>query len=297
MKFKNTILSLLLILLLSSCDLLVNNNSSSDFLSSETHSSIENSSISSPTSSEDSSSASSSISSPSSSESLSSSENSSSNETSSNSSSSSSSIPQEIPWEQDRHLLDCGYYQMDLPKNYQSPINLKTTLEADSSSWSNNDLKDSLPYGFRYIYRNACDDGPKNHKTSADFYSSNNKAPGGLKIANTGVGFQSPMFNHTGEKLEIRIGLSQINNCNDKKEEGKDTFHIYFFNKEGEYLFKYVVEEKTISTSTKEIKFYWTQNAKDIAYFEFRCNAKPYKGSQCYNVGISYCNFKSWERA
>lgn len=200
------------------------------------------------------------------------------------------------PWEEGRTLLDCGYYQMDLPKNHLTPYNLKTTLSADDSSWSNNDMKEYLPSGFRYIYKNACDDGPAYHKASAKFYSSNNKAPGGLKIDNTGVGFQSSMFTHTGAKLEIRIGISQVNNASDKPEEGKDTFHIYFFNKEGKYLNKYIVEEKTITTNTKEIKFYWTENASEIAYFEFRCNAMPYKGQQCYNIGISYCNFKSWER-
>ena len=222
---------------------------------------------------------------------------SSNNSSSFNNESSYTSVEQEKNWEDGRKLLDCGYYQMDLPKNYLNPYNLKTTLSQDESSWSNNELIDSLPYGFRYIYRNACDDGPKYHKTSADFYSSNNKAPGGLKIANTGVGFQSLMFAHTGAKLEIRIGISQVNNNSEKPEEGKDTFHIYFFNKNGQYLDKYVVEEKTITTKTTEIKFYWTNNASEVAYFEFRCNAMPYKGTQCYNIGISYCNFKSWERA
>ncbi len=200
-------------------------------------------------------------------------------------------------WEDGRTLLECGYYQMDLPKNYQNPYQLKTTLSQDNDSWSNNDLKEELPDGFRYIYKNACDDGPKNHKAQADFYSSNNNNPGGLKIADIGVGFQSKMFTHTGEKLEIRIGISQVNNANDKPDEGKDTFHIYFFNKDGTYLNKYAVPEKTIKTSTQEIKLYWTENASEIAYFEFRCNAKPYKGQQCYNVGISYCNIKSWEKA
>ena len=220
-----------------------------------------------------------------------------SSQTSSNVSSqttSNTTSSQEVAWETNRYKLECGYYQMDLPKNYQSPYNLKTTLSQDNSSWSNNDLTSSLPTGFRYIYRNACDDGPTNHKTSAKFYSN---AAGGLKLDNTGVGFQTLMFSHTGEKLEIRIGISQVNNSSDTKQEGKDTFHIYFFDKNGNYLDKHKVEEGTISTSTKEIKFYYTNNAKDVAYFEFRVNAMPYKSSQCYNVGISYCNIKSWERA
>lgn len=200
-------------------------------------------------------------------------------------------------WEEGKALLECGYYQMDLPKNHNNPYQLKTTLSQDNNSWSNNDLKEALPDGFRYIYKNACDDGPKYHKAQASFYSSNNKAPGGLKISDVGVGFQSLMFNHTGAKLEIRIGISQVNKASDKPDEGKDTFHVYFFNKEGKQLSKYVVPEKSIKESSTEIKFYWTENASEITYFEFRCNAKPYKGQQCYNIGISYCNIKSWEKA
>ena len=201
------------------------------------------------------------------------------------------------PWEEGRTLLECGFYQMDLPKNHKNPYNLKTTLSQDDSSWSNNDLKEYLPSSFRYIYKNACDDGPSYHKASAKFYSSNNNAPGGLKIDNIGVGFQSQMFVHTGEKLEIRIGISQVNNSSDKPEKGKDPIHIYFFNKEGKYLDKHVIEHGSIEAKTKELHFYYTKNAKEVAYFEFRVNAMPYKGEQCYNIGISYCNFKSWERA
>lgn len=200
-------------------------------------------------------------------------------------------------WKDGRIKLECGYYQMDLPKNHQNPIQLKTTLSEDKTAWSNNDLTSTLPEGFRYIYRNACDDGPINHKASPNFYSSNNNAPGGLKINKTGVGFQSFMFSHTGQKLEIRLGISQVNNNNDKYEDNKDTFHFYFFNNKGEFLTKYAVKEKTIKTSTTEIKFYVTENASEIAYFEFRCNAMPYQGQQCYNVGIKHCNIKSWEKA
>lgn len=209
---------------------------------------------------------------------------------------SSSEEDKETPWEEGRILLDCGYYTMDLPKNYQNPFELKTTLSADTSSWSNNDMKEYLPTSFRYIYKNAYDDGPTYHKASPSFYSSNQDKPGGLKIANVGVGFQTSMFYHTGEKLEIRIGISQVNNASGSPEKGKDPFHIYFYNNKGNYIDKYIIEEGSITTNTTEIKFYYTNKASDVAYFELRCNASPYKGSQCYNIGINYCNFKSWER-
>ena len=198
----------------------------------------------------------------------------SSSQPSSSSSSSSSEDHGGDEWFDGRTKLDCGYYAMDLPKNHDNPYELRTTLAADASSWSNNDLKTELADGFRYIYKNACDDGPSGHKTSAKFYS-NDK--GGLKLDNLGTGFQSQMFTHTGEKLEIRIGISQLNNSSDTPQKGKDTAHVYFFDKDSNYLGKYVIAENTITTSTTEIKFY--------------------KSSQCYNTGIGYCNFKSWERA
>ena len=182
---------------------------------------------------------------------------------------------------------------MPLPKNYEEPYQLVTTL-SDTTTWSENDLKTDLPDGFRYVYKNSCDDGPTGHKCSADFYK--NKE-GGIKIDRIGVGFQTMLFEHTGAKLEIRIGISQVNNNNKKVEKNKDTAHVYFFDKDGTYLNKYVIKEGTISSTTKEIKFTWTEKASEIAYFEYRSVAYPYKSSQCYNYGISYCNIKSWERA
>lgn len=198
-------------------------------------------------------------------------------------------------WDTNRTLLECGYYQADLPYNYKNPMKLKTTLSADTSSWSNNDMYEYMPTNFRYVYRNSYQDGPSGHRSSPTFYSNSN--PGGLKIANTGVGFQSTMFEHTGEKLEIRIGISQVNNASGNPQKNKDTVHIYFFNKQGQLITISYIEENTITASTNELKIYLTDHAKEVNYFEFRVNAMPYKGSQCYNFGVGYCNFKSWERA
>lgn len=218
-----------------------------------------------------------------------------SSSTSSSSSSSSSSTSNEDSWFNNRTKLECGYYQMDLPKNSDNPINLKTTLSADNSTWLNNDWKDSIPEYNRYIYKNACDDGPTNHKTSPDFYSDD---LGGLKLSRPGEGLQSPSFTHSGAKLEIRIGISSVNNNNKKPEEGKDPLHVYFFDKDGNYLNKYAFKEGSITAQSKdkELKFYYTENAINVSYFEIRMNTYPYKGSQCYNFGIKYVNIKSWER-
>lgn len=198
------------------------------------------------------------------------------------------------------YLLDCGYYQMDLPKN-SVPYELKTTLSADASSWSNNYMYDDLPTDFRFIYGNSCDDGPSGHRAQPKFYSYNEdnvkKYPGGLKFDQKSKGFQTQLFEHKGAKLEIRIGVTQVNEANDKPEVGKNPIGIYYFNKDGNYLGKHSIEVGDITKNTTEVKYYETSSfTSNIAYFEVRLNAMVYKGQQCYNIGIGYCNFKSWER-
>ena len=50
--------------------------------------------------------------------------------TTESSSSSTSSVDSEEDWTNNRELLECGYYEMDLPKNYNNPLSIK----ADTSS-------------------------------------------------------------------------------------------------------------------------------------------------------------------
>ena len=200
-----------------------------------------------------------------------------------------------------REKLDCGYYQMPLPKNNINPYELVTTL-SDNTTWSNNYLYDELPANFRFIYGNSYDDGPSGSKASPSFYSYNadntSKYPGGLKMDQKSKGFQTFQFTHSGAKLEIRLGISQINNASGKPEEGVDTLRIYYFNNVGKYLGQHSVVARTLKQgTTKEIKYYETSTFTcDIAYLEVRQISMAYKGSQCYNFGISYCHLKSWER-
>ena len=189
------------------------------------------------------------------------------------------------------------YTQMELPKNHNNPIELKTTLENDASTWSNNSLKEDLPDYFRFIYGEAYDDGPTGSKASPSFYSSSNKAPGGLKFDQQNKGFQTHMFYHAGAKIEFRLGISQVNNCSDKPAEGKDIMRIYAFSKDGDILGNIPIPAESITTKTTELKYYFTDSyVPNIAYFEVRLYSLAYKGSQSYNVGIGYCNFKSFER-
>lgn len=196
-------------------------------------------------------------------------------------------------WEDDKVKLECGFYNMGIPSNEDDPIEIKTTLSADSSSWFNTTFNGDVANGYRYIYKNSCSDGPSGHKCSVSTY-----ANGSLKVTSAGLGFGSPYFTHTGAKLEFRIGINGVYNNSEKTDKGKDSFHIYMFGDNNVYLGKAVIKEGTITTSTNELRVYYTEsNCASVKFFEFRCNALPYKSSQCYNVGISYCNVKSWERA
>ena len=201
-----------------------------------------------------------------------------------------------------RQQLDCGYLQMPLPKNHTNPFNLKTTLSADDTSWYNSSLKssDEFPYDeYRFIYGNSHDDGPSGEKASPSFYSSTGSNPGGMKMDQATKGFQTGEFTHTGAKLEIRIGISQLNNAGGSAATGQDVYRIYYFNNEGTLLGQdnYGTGNITTETVGKYLKIYKTDSyTPNIAYFEFRLINLAYKGSQNYNFGIDYVNLKSWER-
>ena len=181
--------------------------------------------------------------------------------------------------------LDCGYKNVGIPSNKDNPIEVRTTLGSDASSWFNTDFTDDIGQ-YRYINGNNV----TNPQTYPD---------GSLKISNKGQGFGSPVFTHEGAKLELRIGLGNFHGtsttCADKN---KDAFRIYFFNISNELLGQINIGGKEVSDDTQEIRKYYTEtNASQVAYFEFRCNEQPHNSSGKYmNLGISYCNIKSWER-
>lgn len=223
---------------------------------------------------------------------------SSSKPSSSQSSSTSQGGEREGEWFDNHYYYsDLGFYAMGAPKNKDNPITLVTTLSADASSWCNNELVTEDQLGnFRYIYQNSCDDGESGHTTSPDFYSND---AGGMCFDRIATGFGSPMFSHEGAKLEIRLGVSQLTSNTKTVDKKSDTAYIYFFDKDDNYLGKSTIEKESIkNTGSSELKIYYTEsNANKVAYFEFRLNSYPYINSKAYNLGISYCNFKSWERA
>ena len=94
---------------------------------------------------------------------------SSSSRSSSSSSSSSSTSESGDDYLKGRPLLPNGYAQIDAPVN--TPVTLKTSTS--SQDWYSVDWTYDQPSDWRYIYKNAVDNGPKGHKTSPNFYSYN----------------------------------------------------------------------------------------------------------------------------
>lgn len=196
-----------------------------------------------------------------------------------------------------RPLLPNGYAQIDAPNN--TPVNLKTSTS--SEDWYTVDWTQDKPNDWRYIYKNAVDNGPTGHKTSPNFYSYNpsktDQYPGGLKFTNQYIGFQSMKFTHTGEKLEIRVYITQVNNASDKPNESIPTGHLYFFRNSGELIpsLTKTIEKGSIETKTDFLKFYITgSEIKNVTHFQFWLEEKPFKGSQCYNFGVGEVSIHSW---
>lgn len=177
--------------------------------------------------------------------------------------------------------------------NQQLPIGNKTVSGPDNlynpidiSEWANFDLFDSLPEYFSYIQ------GNNKVYNGGDFYASS--SGGGFKFSKLYYGFQTPVFT-TWKKLEIRIHISQVNNNSQKKDEDEPIFHIYGYNSKGEYIAVEYLDQGSITKSSEnqEIKLYIRN--ENICYLEFRLNAYPYKGNQCYNFGVDELSLKGWQ--
>ncbi len=209
----------------------------------------------------------------------------------SSSSKTSSTTQSDDPYFDGKVKLPTGNYQCDKPTN--SPIQIVTSN--DSSDWWQEDIQKELPSDMAFIYGNNSSDGPSGHYAGPTMYQ--NEA-GGLKISKETQGIRSPLFTHSGEKLEIRIGISQLANASGTPDKNKDTGYIYFFNSNGDFLSSktVTVEENSIDSTTQYLRYY-VLGAQQIAYFEFRLNVKPYKNSQNYNFGIGYLAVHSWPQA
>ena len=170
-----------------------------------------------------------------------------------------------------------------LPIGNTSVSGPKNTTPADITDWVNYDFYSSLPSYWSFIMGNNKKD------TSSDFYAAS--SGGGFKFSQLYYGLQSPLLN-SWLKTEIRLTVSQVNNNSQKADKGEPIFHIYSYDSDGYYLGMQTYEQQSSFANTQQIKFYIAN--PDMAYFEIRLNAFPYKGSQCYNFGVSQISVKGW---
>lgn len=155
----------------------------------------------------------------------------------------------------------------------------------DITNWINYDFSSTLPPYWSFIM------GNNKKSTSSDFYAES--SGGGFKFSKTYYGLQSPLLN-SWLKTEVRLTISQVNgnSASQSQYEGKPIFHIYSYDHSGHYLGMQTYEQQNKFADIKEIKFYIAN--PEMAYFEIRLNAFPYKGSQCYNFGVSQISIKGW---
>ena len=181
-----------------------------------------------------------------------------------------------------------------------TPIELITHLS--EHHWWENQMLDEMPSDdWTFIYGNKTSRGDYgDSKVSPSFYSVDQGKPGGLRMDQKWKGFQTPLFHHTGAKLEIKMVISQVNNNTDKPEDSLPIGFFLFYDKDANYLenLTHEVSRGQITANTDQVHFYCTgSGTEDVAYFEFRLVALPSKNSQCYNFGIGEVNVNSWERA
>lgn len=158
-------------------------------------------------------------------------------------------------------------------------------IPVDITKWVDYDFSSSLPDYWSFIM------GNNKKSTSSDFYAES--SGGGFKFAKTYYGLQSPLL-ESWLKTEVRLKVSQVQNNSQSQSqyEGKPIFHIYSYDNTGHYIGMQTYDQRDSFKNITEIKFY-IANPK-MAYFEIRLNAYPYKGSQCYNFGVSQVSLKGW---
>lgn len=180
-----------------------------------------------------------------------------------------------------------------------TPVELVTHLS--EHHWWENEMLDEMPNNdWTFIYGNKTSRGDYgDDKVSPSFYSVDQGKPGGLRMDQKWKGFQTPLFHHTGNKLEINMVISQVNNNTDKPEDSLPIGFFLFYDQDSNYLenLTHAVSRGQITANTTQVHFYCTgEGTSSVAYFEFRLVALPSKSSQAYNFGVGELNVNSWER-
>ena len=173
----------------------------------------------------------------------------------------------------DEEMLPCGNRKLPAPENKTSPIDITNFVKFDMES--------TLPDYWSYIYGNNI--------TNPSFYATSHG--GGVKMDQAHKGLQSPFFN-SWNKIEVRLSISSVNNNKAKPDKGKPIMWVYGYNQDSQLIEQGEIQEGSINANTQEVRFYIRNS--NVAYFEIRLNAFPYKGNQSYNFGIDEVSLKGW---
>lgn len=169
-------------------------------------------------------------------------------------------------------------------KTITGPDNLKNPI--DISDWQEFDFYNSIPAHWSYIQ------GNNKVNSRGDFYAES--AGGGFKFSHLYYGLQTPVLT-SWVKIEILFHISTVQNNSKKKDVDEPIFHIYGYNNKGRYIDLTYLEQGKITKKQEgnDVRVY-VRNI-DICYLEFRLNAFPYTGSQCYNFGVDKISIKGWQ--
>lgn len=168
-------------------------------------------------------------------------------------------------------------------KTVTGPTNSKNPI--DIAEWQNFDFFNSKPEYWSYIQGN-------NKVNNGSYYAES--AGGGYKFSQLYYGLQTPVLTQW-VKTEVRLTISKVANNSQKKDVDEPIFHIYGYDLSGKMIHTQYLEQGSITAQSegKEVKFYIKN--ENVSYFELRLNAFPYKGSQCYNFGVSQISIKGWQ--
>lgn len=173
--------------------------------------------------------------------------------------------------------LGSGNTLVSTPENINSPISIANLVTHNLSS--------SMPNNYSYIQGNN-----KVNNSNASFYNASNG--GGFKFSRNWYGFQTCAFD-TFKYLEVSFRISAVENSSaSKKAPEEPILHIYGYNNEGTPIVQKFIEHGSIDVSTKGKSLELEIHNNKVCYLEFRLNANPYKGDQCYNFGVDQLKLK-----
>lgn len=116
-----------------------------------------------------------------------------------------------------------------------------------------------------------------------------------FKFSHLYYGLQTPLLT-SWKKIEIRIHISQVNNCKDDGvKEDEPIFKIFGYDINGQWIETAQIDQGSITTKTVGNYARTYILNENICYLEIRLNANPCKSSQHYNIGVNKITLKGFQ--